>query len=302
MEPVPNTSQHYKRDRGINGMLPKNVLHKRNGHRHPPRPGIRSAGEIMGLVHPDPHRTSELSPDLVRFGAIVQSELPDDQWEQLVERGMSLPSALARALTRTREAFARGELADLHVALEELRAQASAAAETIARLTNVARSSERTVTPDGGRCLLSVNDVVLHALSTAAAAGPVSSQLDPRLPRVAADPAQLGDLLAILLHAVAGVRDAGGRPGAVIVRTSHHGGVMRGERVVRVLVTDDEVPTLDHLRPVAIASVPAAEECGTEPHAALHRAAGLAREHGGVLCTASLPGGGVCYTLELPAA
>ena len=283
-------------------MLPKNVLHKRNGHRHPPHPGIRSAGEIMGLVHPDPDRTSELSPDLVRFGAIIQSELPDDQWEQIVERGMSLPSALARALTRTREAFERGELADLHVALEELRAQASAAAETIARLTNVARSSERAVTADGGRCLLSVNDVVLHALSTAAAAGPVSSQLDPRLPRVAADPAQLDDLLSILLHAVAGVRDAGGRPGAVIVRTSHHGGVMRGERVVRVLVTDDEVPTLDHLRPVAIAPVPAAEECGTEPRAALHRAAGLAREHGGVLCTASLPGGGVCYTLELPAA
>jgi len=283
-------------------MLPKNVLHKRNGHRHPPRPGIRSAGEIMGLVHPDLNRTSGPRPDLVGFGAIIQSELPDDQWEQIVERGMSLPSALARALTRTREAFERGELVDLHVALEELRAQASAAAETIARLTNAARSSERTVAPHGGRCLLNVNDVVLHALSTAAAAGPVSSQLDPRLPRVVADPAQLDDLLSILLHAVAGVRDAGGRPGPVIVRTSHHGGVMRGERVVCVLVTDDEVPTLDHLRPVAIAPVPAAEECGTEPRAALHRAAGLAREHGGVLCTASLPGGGVCYTLELPAA
>src|SRR5215472_9888770 len=173
MELVPNTSQHCERRN--NGMLPKNVLHKRNGHRHPPHPGIRSAGEIMGLVHPDPDRTSELSPDLVRFGAIIQSELPDDQWEQIVERGMSLPSALARALTRTHEAFERGELGDLHVALEELRAQASAAAETIARLTNVARSSERAVTADGGRCLLSVNDVVLHALSTAAAAGPVSS-------------------------------------------------------------------------------------------------------------------------------
>src|SRR5262249_59231233 len=94
------------------------------------------------------------------------------------------------------------------------------------------------VAPPGGACLLTVKAVVLHALSRAAAAGPVSSQLDPRLPRVAADPAQLGDLLAILLHAVAGVRDVGGRPGAVIVRTSHHGGVMRGERVVRVLVTD----------------------------------------------------------------
>jgi len=283
-------------------MLPKNVLHKRNGHRHPPRPGIRSAGEILGLVHRDPDRASELSPDLVRFGAIIQSERPDDQWEQLVEQGMSLPSALARVLTRTREAFERGELADLHVALEGLRAQASAAAEMIARLTNVARSGERTIAPDGGHCLVSVNDVVLHALSTAAAAGPVSSQLDPRLPRVAADPAQLGDLLAILVDAVAAVRDAGGRPGAVVVRTSHHDGVMQGERVVRVLVTGDEAAALDHARPVALGPVAAALESGAEPRPALHRAAGLAREHGGVLCTASLLGGGVCYTLDLPAA
>ncbi len=292
--------QHSERE--TNGMLPKNVLHKRNGHRHPPRPGIRSAGEILGLVHRDLDRASEVSPDLVRFGAIVQSERPDDQWEQMVAQGMSLPSALARALTRTREAFRRGELADLHVALEGLRAQASAAAEMIARLTNVARSSERTITPDGGRCLLSINDVVLRALSTAAAAGPVASRLDPRLPRVAADPAQLGDLLDILLDAVVGVRDAGGRPGTIIVQTSHHDGVMRGERVVRVVITDDDVPTLDQLRPVAIDPVPTAEESGAAPRVALHRAAGLAREHGGILCTASLPGGGVCYTLDLPAA
>jgi signal transduction histidine kinase len=283
-------------------MLPKNVLHKRNGHRHPPRPGIRSAGEILGLVHRDPDRASELSPDLVRFGAIVQSERPDDQWEQIVAHGMSLPSALARALTRTREAFERGELADLHVALEGLRAQASAAAEMIARLTDVARSSERTITPEGGRCLLSINDVVLHALATTAAAGPVSSQLDPRLPLVVADPEQLNELLTILLDAVANVRDAGGRPGTIVVQTSHHDGVMRGERVVRVLVTDDDAAALDPLRPVAIAPVPAAEEAGAEPRLALHRAAGLAREHGGVFCTAALPGGGVCYTLDLPAA
>ncbi len=289
-------------ERETNGMLPKPVLHKRNGHRHPRRPGIRSASEILGLVHHDPDRASELSRDLVRFGAIVQSERFDDQWEQMLAQGMSLPSVLARALTKTREAFERGELADLHVALEGLRAQASAAAETIARLTNAARSSERRATPEAGRCLLSLNDVVLHPLAAAAASGPVSSQLDPRLPRVAADAEQINDLLSILLDVVAGVRDAGGRPGAIIVRTSHHDGVMEGERVVRVLITDDDATTLDQLRPVALSPLLAAEEAGAEPRPALHRAAGLAREHGGVLCTASLPGGGICFTLELPAA
>jgi hypothetical protein len=243
-----------------------------------------------------------LSPDLVRFGAIVQSERVDEQWEQMLARGMSLPSALARALTRTREAFERGELADLQVALEGLRAQAAAAAEMIAGLTNAARSTERRAMPEAGRRLLSLNDVVLHALAAAAASGPVSSQLDPRLPRIAADAEQINDLLATLLEVVAGVRDAGGRPGAIIVRTSHHEGVMEGERVVRVLITDDDTATLDQLRPVALSPVLAIEEAGAEPRPALHRAAGLAREHGGVLCTASLPGGGICFTLELPAA
>ena len=289
-------------ERETNGMLPKPVFHKHNGHRDPRRPGIRSASEMLGLVHHGPDRASELSPDLVRFGAIVQSERFDEQWEQMLAQGMSLPSALARALTRTREAFERGELADLHVALERLRAQASAAAEMIARLTNAARSSERGAAPEAGRCLLSLNDVVLHALAAAAASGPVSSQLDPRLPRVAADAEQLNDLLAILLDVVAGVRDAGGRPGAIIVRTSHHDGVMEGERVARVLITDDDAATLDQLRPVALSPVLVAEEANVEPRPALHRAAGLAREHGGVLCTASLPGGGICFTLELPAA
>ena len=126
-------------ERETNGMLPKPVLHKRNGHRYPRRPGIRFASEMLGLVHHDSDRATELSPDLVRFGAIVQSERVDEQWEQMLARGMSLPSALARALTRTREAFERGELADLQVALEGLRAQASAAAEMIAGLTNASR-------------------------------------------------------------------------------------------------------------------------------------------------------------------
>ena len=289
-------------EREINGMLPKTVLHKRNGYGHPRRPGARSAGEILGLVHHDSDRASELSPDLVPFGAIIQSARLDDQWDEMLAQGMSLPSALARALTRTREAFERGELADLHVALEGLRAQAATAAELIARLTNVSRSSERRAAPKAGRCLLSLNDVVLHALAAAAASGPVSSQLDPRLPRVAADAEQINDLLAILLDVVAGVRDAGGRPGAIIVRTSHHDGVMQGEGVVRVLITDDDAAALDQFRPVGLSPVLAAEEAGAAPRPALHRAARLAREHGGVLCTASLPGGGICFTLDLPAA
>ena len=65
-------------ERETNGMLPKPVLHKRNGHRYPRRPGIRFASEMLGLVHHDSDRATELSPDLVRFGAIVQSERVDE--------------------------------------------------------------------------------------------------------------------------------------------------------------------------------------------------------------------------------
>src|SRR6058998_3942675 len=57
--------------RGNIAMLPKSVLHKRNGHRHLPPSGAPSTGQILGLVHRDPDRASELSPDLIRFAAII---------------------------------------------------------------------------------------------------------------------------------------------------------------------------------------------------------------------------------------
>src|SRR6059036_739912 len=102
-------------------MLPKSVLHKRNGHRHLPPGGAPSTSQILGLVHRDPDRASELSADLIRFAAIIQPERPADHWEQIVTEGMSLPSALATALTRTREAFHRRELSDLRVEEESQR-------------------------------------------------------------------------------------------------------------------------------------------------------------------------------------
>ena len=68
-------------------MLPKSVLHKRNGHRQLPAAGVPSTGQILGLVHRDPERALELSPDLVRFAAIIQSERPADAWEADRDRG-----------------------------------------------------------------------------------------------------------------------------------------------------------------------------------------------------------------------
>ena len=112
-------------------MLPHTVLHKRNGHRQLPRPGIVSTGQLVSLVHSAPGRPSPLSPDLLKFAVMMQSEsLLPDQLDQDV-----FSSAVVRALARTREAFDRGELTDLRSALEALQAQADLAAGLIARLT-----------------------------------------------------------------------------------------------------------------------------------------------------------------------
>jgi len=279
-------------------MLPKNVLHKRNGHRQPPPRGPRSAGEILGLVHRDSDRASELSPELARFSAIVQSERLDPQWEHMVAMGMTLPSALARALTRTREAFERGEFAELRAALDGLRAQAAAAADMIARLTSLAQGSPAAAPADGGRHILSLNDLVLRALDRLSEGHVVTSRLDPGVPHVAGHPGQLEDILVILVDAVA--RGRGTSPGSPItVETTHHDGVLAGESVVRVVVTDEDAPALDRLRPMAFALPPGNPNARVAD--ALGRAAQLAREHGGMLSTAARPAGGVCFVLDLPA-
>lgn len=281
-------------------MLPKSVLHKRNGHRQLPHLDVASSGQILGMVHRDPDRVSELSPDLIRFAAIIQSERPADHWEQIVTEGMSLPAALAAALTRTREAFQRGELADLRLALEGLQGQAEAAARIIARLASRSQGREGEPGQDTPRSLVNLNDLALHVLDLTTVTSAVSSRLDPRLPRVAADPGQMHDVLAILLATVGRLRDAAGRSGAITVETTHGDGVLSGERVVRLLVTDDYAQAADRLPSVPVLSFPRSEApAGSD--ADLSRAAWLVKEHGGVLCSAPLPGGGVCFTLDLPA-
>ena len=274
-------------------MLPKSVLHKRNGHRHLPPGGAPSTGQILGLVHRDPDRASELSPDLIRFASIIQSERPADHWEQIVTEGMSLPAALATALTRTRDAFRRGELSDLRIALEGLQAQADAAARIIARLTGASEPKETE------RSLVSLNEIALRALDPTVVTAPVSRRLDPRLPWIAADPGQMHDVLTIVFGAVSRIREAAGRSGAITVETTHGDGVLSGERVVRLLVTDDYAQAVDQLQPVLSMLHPGTPDGGRG--ADLRRAARLVKEHGGVLCSAPLPGGGVCFTLDLPA-
>lgn len=275
-------------------MLPKIVFHKSNGHRHLPRPGALTAGQIVGLVHSDPGRLSDLSQDLVRFAAFVQSERPATE-------GQSLPSALAKALRRTRKAFERGELSDVQLALEALQAQAEAAARIVARLTEAAGASDEEPIRDTERRLVNLNELILKTVGRLAGATAVSSRLDPGLPQIAGDPRRLQYVLKVLIAAVASAMEAAGRPGVITVETSHGEGVLRGERVVRLLMTDDYSQVLEQVRPVPVLSFARPEHSGSGADADLRRAARLVREHGGVLCAAGLAGGGVCFTLDLPA-
>src|SRR5205809_8016277 len=107
-----------QRDRDTE-MQPHSVLHKRNGHRQLPGPGVVSPGELLNLVHSAPGQLSDLSPDLLKFAVVAQSECPTAD-NRLAANDGQFPPAVARALTRSQEAFERGELPETQAALEAL--------------------------------------------------------------------------------------------------------------------------------------------------------------------------------------
>jgi hypothetical protein len=281
-------------------MLPNSVLHKRNGHRRLPRAGIVSPGDLVRLVHSAPARSSDLSPDVLKFAIIIQSESSMAAWEQLSGDGSPGPSAVSRALATSRAAFDRGELADVRAALEALQAQADLAAGVIAHLTDVVRVSDGRVYRTSGRYLIDLNDLMVQALGLLASQWPwmaaVSTRLDPQLPSVAGDARELKEVLVTLMVALARASRAAGRPGVVTVETSHREGVLRGEHTVRVSMTDD----CSEPRPGTTA--PAIQKAPDTPtDIDLHRTSRIVKEHGGILSATTLASGAIRFTLELPA-
>jgi hypothetical protein len=278
-------------------MLPHSVLHKRNGHRHLPHSGIASAGELVNLVHSAPEQSSELSRDLLKFAIIAQSERPSDS-DELFGEGVGISPAVAQALSRSRDAFARGELADIRASLDALRAQAALAADVIARLTEVIRVSDARPYAPSGRRLLNVNDLLLQVVDAPSGLwgdnARVTLHLDPEVPSVAGDPAQVAELLRILLSALARESEGSDAPGEITAETSHRDGVLRGEKVIRVALLAEH-PYLSEPADSVHGRRP-----GPDPAADIDRAARIAKEHGGILFPAAFAAGHG-FTLDLPA-
>jgi C4-dicarboxylate-specific signal transduction histidine kinase len=279
-------------------MLPNSVLHKRNGHRHLPRPASVSTGDLVRLVHSAPGRSADLSADVLKFAMVLQSESSIDAWEELGGDGPSHPSPLGRALARGREALERGELEDVRSALDALQSRADVAAEVIARLTEVIQISDARPYRTSSRYVVSLNDLVIETLGLLAGRSPwiaaVSTRLDAALPSVAGDPRQLKEALVILVVTMARANRAANRSGMITVETSHQDGVLRGEQIVRLSISDDGAAV--DLQPTRAEPTPAAPA-----EMDLYRVARIVKEHGGAFSATPLASGGMCFTVELPA-
>lgn len=263
-------------------MVPKGVLHKRNGHRHPPGGEPLSPGDVIRMVHADLRPSPPPTHDTLKFAQVVGSERLGALTDQATREVDGMRASLAETLARTVEAFQRGELADFRQALDALAAQADLATRMVAHLGAAARQREAAPVAESRRRLVDVNALLTEALDRlAAGAGapvPVDSRMDPALRPVAGDPAQLREVLAAALAEV-----PAGAAQAVVVETANREGAVRGEGIVRVEIT----------RPVS------ASPAGGG--AALGGVARLVTEHGGALSVAEVPGQGVRVTIELPA-
>lgn len=275
-------------------MLPRVVLHKRNGHRHPPGTKDLSLGEMIRMVHSVRQEAPKPTFELLKFANIVRSEKAGALLDQVSRQIDGLQLALTSVLAQTRTVFDRGELADVRAALEAFRAQADLAGRLMTKL--VAAADTRT----SERLLLDLNDVLTETLDLV---GPrlgagvrITSHLDPELPRIAGNPRQLQQVFVTLItHAW---RTAA-RPGTIAVETSHGQGVLRGEHVVRVRIANDGPGFREEiLSQLALAtSVPAPAPDG--PDLDLYLAGQIVTEHGGALAADNPLEGGGRFTIEL---
>jgi nitrogen-specific signal transduction histidine kinase len=259
-------------------MVPKVVLHKKNGHSHAPARAAMSPGELIRLVHSG-RQQAVPSSDLLRFAKVVRTERPAAFLEQVARQIDALQSPLAEVLARTQAAFDRGELADVRESLEALRQQADLAARMMTKL--VASAEQRAAE----RVLVDLNDLSERVVGILRGRrGPgvtVATRWAEGLPPVAGNTRQLEQALLAVVSMVWTAAAARERPGVVTVETSHELGVMRGEGVVRLRVRAEGIGLSGE---------------GTD----VDLARDIIVEHGGVLSFLGGAAGETGFTVELP--
>jgi hypothetical protein len=267
-------------------MLPKIVVHKKNGHHHAPAKHAPSVGDILRQVHGGGVHGPKPTYDLLKFATVVRTEQRSTMLEQAVRHVDGLQSGLSGLLARTEAAFARGELHDVRETLEGLRSQAGETTKMFARLL----ASAETRTSSHG--LVAINELIAHAAERAGAmvGAPVAAQLDPSAPSIIGNAARLERALVTLAAALGGSRP-------VSIEAAQVDGVILGEMIVRLTIFGDSPlpPAAAALGGPAPLAEPVAEALD------VHLARQIVAEHGGAVSLVQDEEGGSSIRIELPA-
>ena len=267
-------------------MLPKIVVHKKNGHHHAPKKHAPSLGDVLRQVHGGGLHAVKPTYSLLKFATVVRTEKRTSLLEEAVRHADGVQSGLNAILARTESAFERGELSEVRETLEALRSQAGEATRLFARL--LAGAETRTSTHG----LVEINDLVARAAERAGAivGGPVATRLDPSLPAVIGNAPRL-ERAIVTFAAVLG----GSRP--VSIDAAQVEGVIVGETLVRVTVSGDSPlpPAAAALGGPSPLAEPAAEALD------VHLARQIVAEHGGMVSLTYDPDGAGVIRIEIPA-
>ncbi len=266
-------------------MVPKIVLHKKNGHHHVPAADPPSLGELMLEVHTAGAAEPRATYDVLKFSTVVRTEKRTALLEQAMRHVDGQQAALGGLLARTEAALARGELQDVRGTLEALRTQAGEATRLFARLL---ASAETRASRHG---LVDINDVIADAAQRAGAGTgmPVVARLDPTGPMIVGNAARLQRALISFVAVLAS------RPVSIDVVQAD--GVIQGEMIVRITVNGGSpLPSAAALGGPAPLAEPVADTLG------VHLARQIVAEHGGVVSLTSDADGRGVIQIELPEA
>jgi hypothetical protein len=260
-------------------MLPKTVLHKKNGHAHPSGNAL-SAGDMLRRVHSAHTDTDPVTTDMLRFVHVAAKETPARLLTEAVRKVDALRLGLNTVLATTDAALGRGELADVRALLDAFRTEADMITRTVTSLVGTAAAGA------ADRHVVDVNEAIARVLGVLryqlGAGVTLTQHADPSLPAVAA---QAIDIERAVLALVSSAwPSASGAPcGSVTVETCRIPGPVRGEAIasVRIAVDGEALPA--------------------PSDTVLALATDVAREHGGAFHMTRCGDAGSRFTLEFPA-